>query len=110
MTDEIRSLESPKSSAPVDSLTVDELSIVKGVLTMARKRIVDVMIPMSEVFSLPMTSELDDTTMANILASGYSRIPVYEGTDKRNIRGVLLAKKLIVVNPAGACRGLESLR
>jgi len=35
--------------------------------------------------------------MVRILAAGYSRIPVYEGTP-HNIRGILLVKQLIVVN------------
>lgn len=35
--------------------------------------------------------------MADIMASGYSRVLVYEGSDTRNIRGYLQVKHAVVV-------------
>jgi CBS domain containing-hemolysin-like protein len=36
---------------------------------------------------------------ADVLGLGHSRIPVYRGGDTNNIAGVLMVKKLIVLNP-----------
>ena len=46
-----------------------------------------------------------------IMASGYSRIPVYEGHDSAFLRGFLLVKRLIVLDPTSHRRvGSLSLR
>jgi hypothetical protein len=47
---------------------------------------------------LPLDTILDLNQMAVILHQGHSRIPIFEGA-RSNIRGVLLVKRLIVLNP-----------
>lgn len=46
-------------------------------------------------------------TMALLVGSGHSRIPIWEGT-QHNIRGILIVKSLIVVDP-NDCRTVASL-
>jgi len=64
--------------------------------------------PMSDVFMLPMDAKMDQETMASILHSGYSRVPVYE-FDKHNIRGMLIIKRLITLDPKDE-RSVSSLQ
>ncbi|KAL3671253.1 hypothetical protein V7S43_003185 [Phytophthora oleae] len=82
-------------------LNVDEVTIIHGALDLLSKTVTEVMIPMSEIFMLEIDTKLNHNTMADILASGHSRIPVYE-TRRSNIVGLLFVKKLIVLGPDDA--------
>ena len=82
----------------VCSLQVDEVTIIHGALDMANKKVKDAMLPWEEVYLLDGNKPLDHSVMAGIMAEGHSRIPVYHGAPE-NIRGILLVKKLIVVDP-----------
>jgi metal transporter CNNM len=75
-----------------------ELRIMTGALELHRLRVKDVMLPLDEVFMLSSDTKLDAETLATIVLKGHSRIPVYEG-HPHNIRGMLLVKRLVVLNP-----------
>ncbi|CAM9889750.1 unnamed protein product, partial [Sphacelaria rigidula] len=75
----------------------DEVAIVNGVLLTAEKCVSEAMVPMDKVFCLSRDEKLGGATMADIMASGYSRVLVYEGSDTRNIRGYLQVKHAVVV-------------
>lgn len=79
-------------------LTDDEVTIIHGALAMKKLTVGDIMIPLNKVFMLSMDAVLDPDTMARIMASGHSRIPIYD-VHPHNVRGVLLVKNLIVLNP-----------
>ncbi|XP_037875807.1 unextended protein isoform X2 [Bombyx mori] len=79
-------------------LDKDEVNIISGALEMRKKTVSDVMTKMEDVFMLPITSVLDFETMSEIVKSGYSRIPVYEG-HRGNIVTVLFIKDLAFVDP-----------
>ncbi len=66
------------------------------------------MVPWSQVFCLSTADALDERLLAVIMASGFSRIPVYEGEDPSFVKGFLLTKRLIVIDPA-ARRPVASL-
>jgi len=80
-------------------LTSDEMTIIHGVLELKGKTIRDAMVPLDDVYMLPLDTVLDIDSLAEILSRGHSRIPLYDG-DRTNVRGVLLVKRLIVVSPA----------
>jgi metal transporter CNNM len=82
-------------------LHVDEVTIIHGALDLAAKTVTAVMIPMKQVYMLEIDTELNHNVMADILASGHSRIPVFED-HKSNIVGLLLVKRLIVLDPDDA--------
>ncbi|KAL4165294.1 hypothetical protein KRP22_004023 [Phytophthora ramorum] len=82
-------------------LNVDEVTIIHGALDLSSKTVAEVMLPMSEIYMLEIDTRLDHNALADILASGHSRIPVYE-TRKSNIVGLLFVKKLIVLDPDDA--------
>merc|ERR1712048_198069 len=50
---------------------------------------------------LPLAGRLDADTMADIIHSGFSRVPVYDA-HKHNIRGILIIKRLIFHDPTTA--------
>ncbi|KIZ04393.1 hypothetical protein MNEG_3561, partial [Monoraphidium neglectum] len=47
------------------------------------------------VFMLSTDDRLDKATLQRILASGHSRVPVYEGSDRSAIQGLIIAKELL---------------
>ncbi|KAJ0398826.1 hypothetical protein P43SY_004957 [Pythium insidiosum] len=79
-------------------LHVDEVTIIHGALDLSAKTVQQVMIPIEKVYMLEFDTKLDDNMMAEILASGHSRIPIYR-KHRSNIVGLLLVKRLIVVDP-----------
>lgn len=99
-----------EKSSQSKGLHLDEVSIIHGALDLSAKSIREVMIPMDKVYMLEYQTKLNHDTMADILASGYSRIPIYRDYPC-NIVGLLLVKRLIVVDSEGErCVGDLALR
>lgn len=82
----------------VNDLDKEEVNIISGALDLRKKTVKDVMTKLKDCFMLPMNSVLDFETMTEIVKSGYSRIPVYEGT-RGNIVTMLFIKDLAFVDP-----------
>ncbi|XP_053623164.1 unextended protein-like [Plodia interpunctella] len=82
----------------VNDLDKEEVNIISGALDLRKKTVKDVMTKLKDCFMLPMNSVLDFETMTEIVKSGYSRIPVYEG-HRGNILTVLFIKDLAFVDP-----------
>ncbi|RVE44514.1 hypothetical protein evm_010843 [Chilo suppressalis] len=82
----------------VNDLDKEEVNIISGALDLRKKTVKDVMTKLKDCFMLPINSVLDFDTMTEIVKSGYSRIPVYEGT-RGNIVTVLFIKDLAFVDP-----------
>ncbi|CAG9789813.1 unnamed protein product [Diatraea saccharalis] len=87
-----------KVTTDVNDLDKDEVNIISGALELRKKTVSDVMTKLEDVYMLPITSVLDFETMSEIVKSGYSRIPVYEGS-RGNIVTVLFIKDLAFVDP-----------
>ncbi|XP_068626136.1 unextended protein-like [Battus philenor] len=87
-----------KVTTDVNDLDKDEVNIISGALELRKKTVSDVMTKLEDAFMLPITSVLDFETMSEIVKSGYSRIPVYEGS-RGNIITVLFIKDLAFVDP-----------
>ncbi|GBP32700.1 Metal transporter CNNM2 [Eumeta japonica] len=87
-----------KVTTGVNDLDKDEVNIISGALELRKKTVCDVMTKLEDVFMLPINSILDFETMSEIIKSGYSRIPVYEG-DRKTIVTVLFIKDLAFVDP-----------
>jgi metal transporter CNNM len=84
-------------------LNADEVRILQGVLDIEDVDVEHAMLPIEKVFSLDVDEMIDFEAMARIMASGYSRIPVYHSR-KSNIVGLLLVKRLIVLDPSNPRR------
>ena len=75
-----------------------ELRIMTGALELHRLKVKDVMLPLDEAYMLSSYTKLDPETLTSLLQAGHSRVPVYQD-HPHNIRGMLLVKRLIVLNP-----------
>ena len=87
-------------------LLQDEVTIIKGALDFNNKNARDVMTPHTEVntpvYSLPDDTPLDETTMAEIMAVGHSRVLVHAAGSPEHMVGLLLVKRLIALDPEDA--------
>jgi len=81
-----------------ESLHVDEVSMIEGALKMSTKTAIDVFTSFRKVYAIPSNMLLTERNMVRIYSSGFTRIPVYEPGKKTAIVGVLMTKKLIVVD------------
>ncbi|KAI9222639.1 hypothetical protein BC828DRAFT_365028 [Blastocladiella britannica] len=80
-------------------LSQDEVTIIKAVLDLRDKYVVDIMTPLEHVYMLNWDQVLDPAKMEEVAGFGHSRIPVYAGVDRRNIIGMLLVKALLTYDP-----------
>eukprot|EP00457_Paulinella_chromatophora_P003772 gb/GEZN01003780.1/.p1 GENE.gb/GEZN01003780.1/~~gb/GEZN01003780.1/.p1 ORF type:complete len:521 (-),score=90.89 gb/GEZN01003780.1/:536-1927(-) len=81
-----------------NGLNQDEIRIIHGVLECKEAKVEDVMVTLDKVFMLDLDEKMDSENMARIMGRGKSRIPVYEKS-RHNIRGMLIAKQMIALNP-----------
>lgn len=56
------------------------------------------MMPIEKAYMLEVNTLINREVTQEIYTAGYSRIPIYEGS-QNNIIGVLMAKDLILFNP-----------
>jgi CBS domain containing-hemolysin-like protein len=89
--DELRLLV--EQSEEVGALEPQDADLLEGVFEFTEKTADDVMTPRTELVALPVDSTLEQTLQV-LEESGFSRVPVYDGTID-NIVGVLLVKDLL---------------
>lgn len=83
---------------PYNDLVKEELNIIQGALELRTKTVEDVMTPLRDCFMITGEAILDFNTMSEIMESGYTRIPVFEG-ERSNIVDLLFVKDLAFVDP-----------
>ncbi|KAH1005171.1 hypothetical protein HUJ04_006205 [Dendroctonus ponderosae] len=81
-----------------NDLDKDEVNIISGALELRKKSVAAVMTKIEDVFMLDYEAVLDFETITEIMKSGYSRIPVFDGT-RQNIVTMLYIKDLAFVDP-----------
>ena len=91
-------IEIVKFHGQQELLDNDEVSVMTGAMSYAKKPVKDVMTHKKDVFMLPVTQTLDFNTISLIFQRGFSRIPVYENS-KDNVVGILFTKDLILLDP-----------
>jgi metal transporter CNNM len=108
-------VEMHEAEAGEKPLTVDELNFMKGVLGLFDKRVstigndkTPIMVSIKEVYSLTMSDRLTRDTLSDMLAAGFSRIPVLGDDDQQSVEGIILVKNLILVDPDSQ-QSVESL-
>ncbi|XP_070801039.1 metal transporter CNNM1 [Pituophis catenifer annectens] len=94
-----RLLETLRAADPHGDLVSEELAMVQGALELRTKVVEDILTPLNDCFMLHSAAILDFTTVSEILRSGYTRIPVYEGERRDNIVDLLFVKDLAFVDP-----------
>ncbi|CAG03347.1 unnamed protein product, partial [Tetraodon nigroviridis] len=100
-------LEMLRVTDPYNDLVKEELNMIQGALELRTKTVEDVMTLLSDCFMIPMDATLDFDTMSDIMKSGYTRIPVYEG-ERSNIVDLLFVKDLAFVDPKD-CTPLKTI-
>uniref|UniRef100_A0A8B9JP09 Metal transporter n=1 Tax=Astyanax mexicanus TaxID=7994 RepID=A0A8B9JP09_ASTMX len=91
-------LEMLRVTDPYNDLVKEELNIIQGALELRTKTVEDVMTPLRDCFMIIGDAILDFNTMSEIMESGYTRIPVFEG-ERCNIVDLLFVKDLAFVDP-----------
>nr|XP_023017466.1 metal transporter CNNM4 [Leptinotarsa decemlineata] len=81
-----------------NDLDKDEVNIISGALELRKKTVSEVMTKIEDVFMLDYEAVLDFDTVSEIMKSGFSRIPVFEG-NRQNIVTMLYIKDLAFVDP-----------
>ena len=71
----------------------DEKLMLKGIASFTEKEVSGVMIPRIDIVGIEHSMEFSDM-LATVITSGFSRIPVYEGT-MDNVCGILYEKDLL---------------
>lgn len=87
-----------KITSEFSNVKNDEIAIISGALEMNQKKVEDVMTPLHDSYMLPINTYLDFETIAGIMKSGYSRIPIYDG-EKSNITAVIFTRDLALLDP-----------
>lgn len=94
-----RLMEFIRVTKDYNNLEADEVNIISGALKLKDTQISEIMTSIDDVYSLDVNSVLDFDTIQSIIERGYSRIPVHENDDKRNIIALLFAKDLALLDP-----------
>ncbi|KAM8715780.1 hypothetical protein ACLKA7_002773 [Drosophila subpalustris] len=81
----------------VNDLDKNEVNIISGALELRKKTVAEIMTPINDAYMLSLDAVLDFETVSDIMNSGYSRIPVYDG-DRKNIVTLLYIKDLAFVD------------
>lgn len=76
----------------------EEVNIITGALSMDQRTAKSIMTHIDNVFMLPHNAMLDFETTNEIIAHGYTRIPIFK-EDRRQITSVLNVKDLAFVDP-----------
>lgn len=82
------------------SLVFDEVLMMEGALSLKSKCVADLCVSYRKVFAVPLDMVLNEENIVHIFASGFSRVPVYQGQDNDPTRicGILMTRQLILVN------------
>lgn len=87
-------------------ITSNTEDMIRGVFDMGRQRVSEIMIPRSQMVTLPYEATLEEAART-VAESGHSRYPVISG-DKDHIEGILLAKDLL--SPLSGLTEVEEIK
>lgn len=97
--DRERLMEFIKITGHHTQLEADEVAIISGALKLKKIKVDQIMTRIEDVFMLPIDCKLDRETIKRIIEKGYSRIPIYEFADRKQIVALILAKDLALLDP-----------
>ena len=79
-------------------LNPEDAAMLTGVLEYKHMTVKDVMTDLDKVYMIELNTKMTFSVLMEIYKSGFTRIPVYEGT-RSNIVGILFTKDLILIDP-----------
>jgi metal transporter CNNM len=77
-----------------ERLSREEVTVISTILDLKDKPISSIMTPLANLFTLSNETFINEMTRYNILASGYTIIPIYQQGHLRSFVGVLSVKSL----------------
>lgn len=83
----------------VEGFNREMTTAMAGALKYYDMAVHDIMTPIENVYMLSSDVTLSYDTLIAIFKAGHSRIPIYEGSNKNDIIGLLLTKDLIFIDP-----------
>lgn len=79
-------------------LNDEQANLMVSAIEMKDKNAIELMIPINLTFVTSYDEKIDNIRLSVILEKGYSRIPVYAGSDSNNIIGLVRIKQLIGID------------
>lgn len=83
----------------VEGFNREMATAMAGALKYYDMAVHEIMTPIENVYMLSSDVTLSYDTLIAIFKAGHSRIPIYEGSNKNDIIGLLLTKDLIFIDP-----------
>ena len=68
---------------------------MQGAIDLSLIKVKEKMIPYDQVMAISFDDELTNEMLSKMIKSGYSRFPTYRGTNRDDVIGIFLIKKLI---------------
>ena len=72
-----------------------QVKMIHGAIDLANKLVKEHTIPLDKVYAVSTDTIINKKTFRKLIKQGYSRVPVYQGTNKNAIVGILLTKTLL---------------
>ena len=79
-------------------LNEEQANLMVSAIEMKDKKAIEVMIAINKTFMVSYDSPMDNVNLSVILEKGYSRIPVYAGSNSSDIIGLVRIKQLIGID------------
>ena len=79
-------------------LNEEQANLMISAIEMKEKKAIEVMIPISKTYMISYDDPIDNVKLSVILERGYSRIPVYGGSNPSDILGLVRIKQLIGID------------
>ena len=91
-------------------LNKQELGMIVGALDLHKTKVIEVGTPIERAFMISSDEYLSDELLLRIIQSGHSRVPVYCGSQREQVCGLLLVKQLIRIDRSRKVHDLDLLR
>lgn len=95
----LKSLVGLHKTMGAERLNDDEVTIISAVLDLKDKSVSSIMTPIEDVYTMCSNRILDESTIEEILHSGFNRIPIHAPDEPTNFIGMLLVRTLITYDP-----------
>ncbi|KAH7419527.1 hypothetical protein BKA64DRAFT_19707 [Cadophora sp. MPI-SDFR-AT-0126] len=86
------------SFSPTERLNREEVTVISTIIDLNAKPISSIMTPIGKLFALSFDTRLSERTRLNILASGYSGVPIHLKDRPTSFVGILPVKSLVALN------------